>query len=230
MSESKRLSAREFHAVDGVSDWRVLLDYACTVFHTGSFPVGLELTSAIGQIAEQVEHHPEVDLRAATVAVRLTTHTLLGLSDTDAVLARRISEAARRLGVRADPVASQTVEIAIDAMVGPAVQPFWRAVLGYDTLDIGWASREWPEGGPAENPLRHGLGSCPAVWFQQMGEPRSQRNRVHLDITVAHDVAPERVAAALAAGGTLVSDAGAPSFWVLADAEGNEACVCTSPV
>ena len=34
-------------------------------------------------------------------------------------------------------------------------------------------------------------------------------------------------AAALAAGGVLVSDRAAPAFWVLADAEGNEVCVCT---
>ena len=60
-----------------------------------------------------------------------------------------------------------------------------------------------------------------------MDEPRPQRNRIHLDITVAHDAAEARVAAALAAGGTLVSDARARAFWVLADAEGNEACVCT---
>ena len=33
--------------------------------------------------------------------------------------------------------------------------------------------------------------------------------------------------AAIAAGGTLLSDARAPAFWVLADPEGNEACVCT---
>jgi 4a-hydroxytetrahydrobiopterin dehydratase len=31
----------------------------------------------------------------------------------------------------------------------------------------------------------------------------------------------------LAAGGLLVTDAHAPSWWVLADAEGNELCVCT---
>ena len=36
-----------------------------------------------------------------------------------------------------------------------------------------------------------------------------------------------RIAAAVAAGGTVVDDAGAPSFTVLADAEGNRACVCT---
>lgn len=34
-----------------------------------------------------------------------------------------------------------------------------------------------------------------------------------------------RAAAALAAGGRLVNDADAPSTWVLADPEGNEACV-----
>ena len=60
-----------------------------------------------------------------------------------------------------------------------------------------------------------------------MDAPRPQRNRIHVDITVAHDAAEARVAAALAAGGTLVSDAHARAFWVLADVEGNEACVCT---
>jgi 4a-hydroxytetrahydrobiopterin dehydratase len=60
-----------------------------------------------------------------------------------------------------------------------------------------------------------------------MDEPRPQRNRIHLDITVPHDRAQERIDAALAAGGTLVTDEHARAFWVLADAEGNEACICT---
>lgn len=60
-----------------------------------------------------------------------------------------------------------------------------------------------------------------------MDSPRPQRNRIHLDIDVPHDVATARIEAALAAGGTLLSDDAAPAFWVLADAEGNEACICT---
>ena len=60
-----------------------------------------------------------------------------------------------------------------------------------------------------------------------MDAPRPQRNRVHLDVTVAHDVAEARVDAALAAGGRLVDDSHARAFWVLADVEGNEACVST---
>ena len=58
-------------------------------------------------------------------------------------------------------------------------------------------------------------------------EPRTQRNRIHFDLTVAHDEAAARIEAALAAGGTLLSDAEAPAFWILGDADGNEICVCT---
>jgi 4a-hydroxytetrahydrobiopterin dehydratase len=45
---------------------------------------------------------------------------------------------------------------------------------------------------------------------------------------VAHDFAEKRIAAALSAGGRVVDDENAPSFIVLADPEGNKACVCTS--
>ncbi len=110
------------------------------------------------------------------------------------------------------------MEIAIDALDIAAVRPFWKAITGY--ID---------EYGPSD--LSGGLidptGRGPAIWFQQMDAPRPQRNRIHLDVDVAHDEARARIDAALAAGGTLLSDDAAPSFWVLADAEGNEACICT---
>ena len=63
--------------------------------------------------------------------------------------------------------------------------------------------------------------------LQEMDAPRPQRNRIHVDVWVPHDQAEARVAAAIAAGGHLVTDEHAPSWWVLADAEGNEACVAT---
>ncbi|MBE8520687.1 hypothetical protein ILP97_24905 [Amycolatopsis sp. H6(2020)] len=66
-----------------------------------------------------------------------------------------------------------------------------------------------------------------ALWFQQMDAPRPQRNRIHVDISVPHDLAEARVAAAIAAGGRLVSDRNAPAWWALADAEGNEVDVAT---
>ncbi|GIE80842.1 hypothetical protein Aph02nite_67920 [Actinoplanes philippinensis] len=112
----------------------------------------------------------------------------------------------------------QEWEVAIDALDIPSVRPFWKAVLGY--------TDEPGKHGPEDrlvDPLRQG----PTVWFQRMTEPRPQRNRIHFDISVPHDEAAGRMAAALAAGGHLVSDEWAPSFWVLADREGNEVCVTT---
>ena len=81
---------------------------------------------------------------------------------------------------------------------------------------------------PAWNrPIVDPIGQDPTIWFQQMDQPRPQRNCIHFDVCVPHDEAPHRLAAALAAGGHLVSAASAPAFWVLADHEGNEACITT---
>jgi 4a-hydroxytetrahydrobiopterin dehydratase len=66
------------------------------------------------------------------------------------------------------------------------------------------------------------------LWFQKTDPHAEPRQRFHLDITVPPEVAQPRVDAALAAGGRLVSDAQAPAFTVLADAEGNKACICTA--
>jgi 4a-hydroxytetrahydrobiopterin dehydratase len=108
--------------------------------------------------------------------------------------------------------------MAIDAVDIPAIRPFWKAVMGY----VDEPGSDGPQNGIVDP-----AGQLPAIWFQQMDTPRAQRNRVHFDITVPHDEAEPRVNAALAAGGRLVDDSFARSFWVLADAEGNEVCVCT---
>jgi 4a-hydroxytetrahydrobiopterin dehydratase len=67
------------------------------------------------------------------------------------------------------------------------------------------------------------------LWFQEApGATGEVQQRFHLDIVVPREVAEERVAAAVAAGGQLVTDEHAPAFWVLADAHGNKVCVCTA--
>src|SRR5580692_7913099 len=210
---TEQITAGQFHEAAGVDDWRVVFAGACACFLTGTFAVGIGLVNAIGRLADAANHHPDVDLRYATVTVRLTTHEVGGLSERDVALARQISAAAADMGVTADPSAVQTVQVAIDALVAAEVQPFWRAVLGYR-----------PDG-PED--LVDPRGSGPSLWFQQMDAPRPERSRMHIDISVPHDQAQLRVAAALAAGGRLVSDEHAPQWWVLADAEGNEACIAT---
>jgi 4a-hydroxytetrahydrobiopterin dehydratase len=210
---TERISPRQFHEAIGVEDWRVLFEGACVHFRTKSFAAGVALVDAIGRLTDAAHNHLAVDLRGAGVTVRLRTDDLGGLSERDLTLARQISAAARELDLRADPTAVQTVQVAIDALVGPAVQPFWRALLGYREV------------GPED--LVDPRGRGPSFWFQQMDASRPQRNRIHIDLSVPHDQAAARIAAAIAAGGHLVTDRYAPAWWVLADAEGNEACVAT---
>jgi 4a-hydroxytetrahydrobiopterin dehydratase len=208
-----QLTPRQFHSAGGVEDWRVLFTGACTYFRTGSFARGVALVQAIGEVADAADHHPDVDLRYGGVAVRLWSHDVDGLSNRDVALARAISAAAGALGLDADPAAIEDVQVSVDAADIPAIIPFWRAVLGYRQV--------------GEEDLTDPFGRGPTVWFQQIDAPRPQRNRVHVDVAVAPEAAEARVAAALEAGGVLVSDEHAPTWWTLADPEGNEVDVAT---
>lgn len=210
---SEPITMRAFHADTGTRDWRAVGDGACAVYRTGSFADGARLVQAIAAaVGDGGPHHPDVDLQHDTVTVRLITATpdYMGLTGRDVELAKQISALAREQGLTADPSLVQTVQLTIDALVSADVMPFWAAVLGYerraDSPDEDVVDPRW---------------RGPSIWFQDMDAPRPQRNRIHVDIWVAPELAEARVAAALAAGGTLVRDKG-PTWWTLADAEGNE--------
>lgn len=199
----------------GLSDWRCLFDTLRARYRTGDFATGLQLVNRIGALAEEANHHPDVDLRYPTVAVTLWSHDVGGVTSRDVDLARLISRAAADLEVEADPSSLSVVEIALDTADHELIKPFWRAVLGL-TDD--------PE---TDTQLFDLVGSLPTVWFQHTEPHDEPRQRFHLDIRVPAEVAEQRIAAALEAGGTLVTDEYAPRFWVLADAQGNKACVTT---
>jgi len=215
MAENTLTASAVTRAV-GDRHWRVLVGCLRATFRTGDFATGAAFVARVAAAADAADHHPDVLLRYPDVTVTTTSHDVGGLTQRDVDLARTVSALADELGIDGAPARSEVLEIAIDALDIPAVRPFWRAVLGY--VD------ESAEPGAS---LVDPSGVGPSFWFQQMDEPRPQRNRIHLDVSVGHDEAQARIAAALAAGGHLVNDGFAPAFWVLADAEGNEACVCT---
>jgi 4a-hydroxytetrahydrobiopterin dehydratase len=192
--------------------WRLLGSRLHLTVATPDFATALRLVERIGVLAEEQQHHPDIDLRWGRVHVATSSHDVGGITERDVVLGRSITAALDELGLEADPHRLTALEVAIDAIDIPAVLPFWAAILGYDLDDVELTDPD---------------ALLPAVWFQQMDAPRPQRNRIHLDVLVAHDEAETRMARALKAGGHLVSDSHAPAFWVLADAEGNEACICT---
>jgi 4a-hydroxytetrahydrobiopterin dehydratase len=201
-------------ASDAVSHlgWRYVLGVLVTSVPVPSLERAAQISSAvIAAAGDDADDRLRLDVRGDRIEI-IAGPAKGGVTGQDVALVQRVSAVLPEHG----PGARRTVqrlEIAIDAMDIPAVLPFWRAVTGYvDEYD-----------GSIMDPVGEG----PAIWFQQMDEPRTQRNRIHFDISVPHDEAADRISAALAAGGVLVSDKEAPAFWVLADAEGNEACVTT---
>ena len=199
----------------GLDDWRLLLGSLHARFATGGFVKGLALVNAIGAAAEEMNHHPDLDLRWPHLNIKLSSHDVGAVTGRDIKLARRISELAAAAGIEARPGDVQALEFALDTPDFAQVKPFWRAVLGLD--DNPALPDEVADSG----------GALPTLWFQETDPHETPRQRFHLDIHVPHDVAEARIKAALEAGGTLVSDSEAPSFTVLADVDGNKVCVCT---
>jgi 4a-hydroxytetrahydrobiopterin dehydratase len=209
-------------AVTGLG-WRYVLGEFRTEVLTGSLPLAADVAARAATVPG-ADGHLRMDMRADRVMLSLQTSKVAWVTVRDVELAQRISAVvgesrlATESGVGAGLRSVQVIEIGIDALDIAAIRPFWKAVLGY--------ADEPGKSGP-EDALVDPLGQGPAVWFQQMDAPRPQRNRIHFDVSVPHDEAHRRIQATLAAGGTLTYDGEAPAFWVLADAEGNEACITT---
>lgn len=216
----ERIEAGDFLERYDLPDWRVTFRSRIeSWFLADGFGAAADFAAAVGGLADEHDHHPDIDLRyPGRVHVSLSTHSVGALTENDGRLAAAISALAAERGLTAEPGRAAVMEIGIDALDIPLVMPFWRAVLGY---------RDEGEHPDVSTALVDPLGVGPAVWFQQMDEPRPQRNRIHFDLTVPADEAQSRIDAALAAGGTLLEDRYARAFWVLADPEGNEICICT---
>jgi len=219
----RKLSRTEAsHAVTGLG-WRYVLGDLRTEVLTGSLPLAADVAARAAALPH-AQGHLRMDIRQDRVVLMLQTATAGWVTPRDVELAHRITAVAEEFrlttqaGTGQDARSVQVLEIAIDVLDMAKVRPFWQAVLGY-------ADEPGHDGPP--NGLIDPLGQGPAFWFQQMDAPRPQRNRIHVDVSVPHDEAHQRIQDTIAAGGTLLSDAEAPAFWVLADPEGNEACICS---
>ncbi len=206
--------------------WRYLLGTLNVSVPVRSLAQGSEVASAaVAASGEDADGHLHVDVRPNRVELSVQTRERGAVTVRDTELARRIATAVDGLGLRPAEATSgesrrpvQMLELAVDTLDIGAIRPFWKAVMAYV---------DEPGNDGQENGIVDPAGQLPTIWFQPMDAPRPQRNRVHFDVTVAHDEADARVRSAIEAGGRLVDDSSARSFWILADVEGNEVCVCT---
>lgn len=202
-------------AEENLTGWTTLAGGLQTRIRTKDFVTGLAIVARVGEAAEAMDHHPDLDLRYSRVDVRLSSHDAGGITERDVRLAREISAIAAAQGAEVESASVSRVELGLDSARGAVIAPFWAAVLAGKHVS-------GEDGGDVVDPFD----SFPLVWFQA-SDSDAQQQRWHPDVWVDPTQVQPRIDAALAAGGTLASDEHAPSFWVLADPDGNKVCLCT---
>ena len=205
----------------GLTDWRRLAQQLHARFRAGDPGVGVAfLADAVSAAAAaSLDDHLDVRLTSGSVDLRVATAVPGGdvrITSDDVTLARVLSDVAARHEVTSTPGDVVEVELALDTTDHSRLGPFWAAVLT--------GSADAVVDDAVYDPTRR----LPATWFQGTEPHEVPRQRWHLDVWVAPEAAEARIAAAVAAGGTVVDDSEAPSFTVLADPDGNKVCVCTS--
>jgi 4a-hydroxytetrahydrobiopterin dehydratase len=186
-------------------------------FTTRDFASANELVTQVAGAADALNHHPDISLGWGKVSFELSSHDAGGVTSRDLKLAAEIQKLADSLGAKGQQVRPTRYEMAIDCVNAEDIRDFWRVALGYE---------EHEDNGEIQLVDPRGVG--PTIWFQHMDPPRTDRNRIHLDVYVPTVEAQGRVDAVIQAGGDLMTAEHAPDWWVLADVEGNELCICTS--
>ncbi len=73
-----------------VPEWELEGDAIARSVEFDDFMEGIDFVNGVAEIAEEAQHHPDIDIRWCTINLKLTTHDQGGLTDADFELAQRI--------------------------------------------------------------------------------------------------------------------------------------------
>lgn len=217
-------------AAANLTDWRKLAQGLYARYVIDDFGTGARFVAAVGGAGDTLGHHPHVSIGNGYVDLKLVTddaiyrddegteHIVEWVTQQDVDLARRITEIAADHKLDADPASVSDIELGLDTARSATIAPVWAALL------TGTAEAQG-RGTPSDE-IRDATGRVPNLWFGDADEHETSPQRFHIEVYVAPEVAEQRIAAALAAGGTVVDDSNAPSLTVIADQDGNKGIVC----
>ena len=211
MSEQGRL---DFLDAEGLQDWVVLHGGPTAVYKAATLAEAASLANAIAQIPELDGTRAQLNVVSERLTVRLTRE-VWNMESEHIDIARAISKVAKSHGAVAERNQVQEVQIAIAAKPEAIDLGFWRAVLGYEPM--------------LDDNGVDPLGNSSMVYMQEIDSAKELKHAMHLDVSVAREVAEQRLAAAIKAGGVIVDDSHAPAWWVLADRSGNKVCIVSWP-
>lgn len=215
-------------AAAGLSDWRKLAQGLHARYRVEDFAMGARFLTAVAAVGDELGHHPIVTLGSGRVDLKLvsddaiyrepdgTEHVVQWVTQQDVDLARRIEQLAREHALEAAAAEVSMVELGLDTARSATIAPVWAALLTGDPASQG-------HGSPSDE-IRDAGGRVPNLWF---GDGDGAQ-RFHLEVYVAPEIAQERLAAVLAAGGVVVDDSEAPGLVVIADQDGNRGVLCVA--
>jgi 4a-hydroxytetrahydrobiopterin dehydratase len=213
-----------------LTDWRKLAQGLHARYVVDDFSAGARFVAAVGEAGEALGHYPRVSMDNGYVDLKLVTddavyrddegteYVVEWVTQQDVDLARRITEIAADHRFDADPAAVSHVELGLDTARSASIAPVWAVLLTGNAEAQG-------RGTPSDE-IRDATARVPNLWFGDADERVNPRQRFHLEVYVAPEVAEQRIAAAVAAGGAVVDDSSAPSLTVIADQDGNKGIVC----
>ena len=214
----------------GLTEWRKLAQGLHARYLTDDFATGVRFVAAVGEAGDEIGHHPRVTIGQGHVDLELVTadavyrddegteHVVEWVTQQDVDLARRVTDIAAEHQLDADPASVSEIELGLDAAGSATVAPVWAALLTGDAASQG-------RGSPSDE-VRDATARVPNLWFDDRADDADSGQRFHVEVYVAPEVAQQRVAAAVAAGGVIVDDTNAPGLTVLADQEGNRGVIC----
>lgn len=213
-----------------LTDWRKLAQGLHARYLVDSFATGARFIAAVGEAGDALGHHPRASIGNGYVDLELVSDDAIYRDDEgseyvvewvtqqDVDLARRITEIAADRRLAADPASVSEIELGLDTARSATIAPVWAALLTGNAEAQG-------RGSPGDE-IRDATGRVPNLWFGDAGEDEITHQLFHVEVYVAPEVAEQRIAAVLAAGGTVVDDSNAPSLIVIADQDGNRGVLC----
>lgn len=158
------LSRQEIdEALRSLPDWAYQLGGFVTVFKTPTSAAAVELMAAVGRVAEDRNHHPDLDWRYNRVFIRYTSHdagTVVTARDREAAAATSV--AATRIGAVAEPGLYRSVRLAIGSPAPDEIEETWRVALGYRRRAPGRLTDPYGRG-PSVEILQDGSAGVPGL-------------------------------------------------------------------
>jgi len=81
-------------ALADLTEWTQEGPLVVRTFRFGDFGQAVNFVTKVAEVAEGMDHHPEIDIRYNKVSLRLSTHSVGGLTTADMELARRLEHIA----------------------------------------------------------------------------------------------------------------------------------------